>query len=150
MDNHCTDKIRHDSRRDADVALSNTRHLVDAERMEPYPCKFCGGWHNGHPRFSILLEHEVTCGCSHAAMTHESGPGGMGCFECECLWPREAVYRRAIGNMKAHTDMVRVKARRITRVCQKAISLIPSALLQYMKNDLKKTAHSVKAKEAGS
>jgi len=133
----CKDKVRHDTRRNADVALAATRTLVNYEQMEPYYCKFCHGWHNGHVKNNMFMEYEVTCGCQHKAMSHQVSPNSAGCYECDCLWSREAVYRNEVGLLLIQMDKCKKKTDNIMRKCGKVMALIPSALLFYMRDKLK-------------
>jgi hypothetical protein len=135
---HCGDKLRHATRIDCVLALAATRHLVSEERMEPYPCKFCHGWHNGHPQIQPLMEFEPRCfsqQCGHLAMSHDRNRG-LGCFECDCLCSQEYVYRMALRVAVAkHAELVRSKqnAERIVRI---VFRLIPGAVRLAMRESL--------------
>lgn len=48
MDRSCFSKVRHWTR-EAAQSHANRLSCSQAEsNIEPYPCKFCGGWHVGH------------------------------------------------------------------------------------------------------
>lgn len=50
-DKSCAPKVRHPSLKMANRALRIMIRKGSAERgeLQPYPCRFCHGWHLGHP-----------------------------------------------------------------------------------------------------
>lgn len=44
----CTGKIRHIDKAAADLVYRKVRRTTGY--MEPYKCRWCGGWHLGHAR----------------------------------------------------------------------------------------------------
>lgn len=48
MDRSCLSKVRHFTREAAQAKADRLRNGQGEDNIEPYPCKFCGGWHVGH------------------------------------------------------------------------------------------------------
>ncbi len=48
QDRGCTSKAVFISRREAQSLLRNSRH--GSTGLKPYRCRWCEGWHLGHPR----------------------------------------------------------------------------------------------------
>jgi hypothetical protein len=95
----CGEKVRYKTRVDARVGLHRSLPAGQIERMHPYACKFCYGWHNGHERVEAFLEWEARCSvCGHAAMAHDSGlETGLGCAYL-------AVQKRAVDAVAAVSE----------------------------------------------
>lgn len=45
----CLDKVRHGSREGADIHKARVEHVDGETGLAVYACKFCGGFHVGHP-----------------------------------------------------------------------------------------------------
>lgn len=48
MDRSCFMKVRHTNRQAAQEKADRLIANQGEANIEPYPCKFCGGWHVGH------------------------------------------------------------------------------------------------------
>jgi hypothetical protein len=48
MDRSCLSKVRHVTREAAQAKANRLRCAQDEQNIEPYSCRFCGGWHVGH------------------------------------------------------------------------------------------------------
>jgi hypothetical protein len=48
MDRSCLSKVRHVTREAAQAKADRLMGHQGEDNIEPYPCKFCGGWHVGH------------------------------------------------------------------------------------------------------
>jgi hypothetical protein len=45
----CRSKVRHDGRREAMDVAKKQMNRWGGGRVDAYHCRFCGGWHVGHP-----------------------------------------------------------------------------------------------------
>jgi hypothetical protein len=135
VEQHCTGKVRHHSRRDAAVALSATLG-ERRELLAPYPCKFCFGWHNGHDPIAGLREWEPKCPrCDHTAIVHDTHRG-LGCMTCDCLAAREWVYRHAIMQAHSRIDQGTRTRNRMGKVLRVTFSALPNAIVVVIKAKL--------------
>lgn len=48
MDRSCFSKLRHFTLKAAEAHADRLSRGQGEDNIEPYPCKFCGGWHVGH------------------------------------------------------------------------------------------------------
>ena len=135
VDSHCTNKIRHVSRRAAATALNAT--LGDRrEMLAPYPCKFCHGWHNGHDPIAGLRDWEPTCPrCGHTAIVHDTHRG-LGCLTCDCLAAREWVYRNAIMDLNARLKESYRLRKRLEKLVRVTFAAIPGAVITVIRSQL--------------
>jgi hypothetical protein len=46
----CVGKTRHKSKEDAFAASKGHEKTFNREKLLPYYCRFCQGWHIGHPK----------------------------------------------------------------------------------------------------
>jgi hypothetical protein len=61
----CTRKVRHGTQAEADRTVERLR--AKGRDLEAYACTYCGGWHTGHRRGSILgWVLRVMCGRKEA------------------------------------------------------------------------------------
>jgi hypothetical protein len=45
----CRSKVRHDGRREAMAVAKTQMNRLGGGRVDAYRCRFCDGWHVGHP-----------------------------------------------------------------------------------------------------
>jgi len=141
----CGEKIRHATRVDAIASLVHSLPPGKREALEPYPCKFCHGWHNGHPKIEPLLEFDPCCTvCGHHAMTHNSGMVALGCFECECTNSREYVYRNAVRLIQAQIALVRRREKRAYAYVRALLAMMPRAAKPWVRETFARIARNEK------
>lgn len=70
MQRSCGTKIRHRSYDEALLRLNGIKKRGKITGLEIYPCKFCNGWHLGHPKKPVFY---VDITSEHSTDDKETG-----------------------------------------------------------------------------